>query len=421
MVEVTISSLTPSTVPTDGWLVRYRIKGTTGGYTTPVGSPYTSLPIVFSTTDAAGTLYEIQVAKDCGTIDSDWFDVSTPCDCTTAGYTPTIDDDCRKTTTIDATVSNSGFCLVASTNAVYSSYSSRIYNPTFTNSTLFLPPSTSSADIYGEMTLDPQWANLASSVIAGPLNRNGVWVDSDCDGNKDALGSGIDVITILTGGSGYANGSYSNVPILGGSGSGATANFIVSGGIVTIVNEASAGSGYVAGESISVDDSLIGGGTGFTMEVGSVGPTSLTVSFMYNNVGVARRIFIGVGADNQFKVIVNGVVKADTGTTGSLMQFRMWHIIPVDIVTGINLFNVVAIGDGTFNDAVGMVGYDNTAAEIYAATSDSGLNILFQTSTLRGTTFDVATCPDDYSLDSSGGSGSYTCVKIEIKPCNTAT
>lgn len=421
-VRITLDNIVDSTPPTDGWKVEYRILNSTGAYTTPVGSPYNSFPIIFDTTDPAGTLYEGHIWNDCGDLESTKLDWVTDCECTTAGYS--VDETgerCKKTTTIAATVTSSDYCLVASGNAVYSSYGSRIYKTGFTDTTLFIAPGGSNTYIYGSMTLNPQWANTTLSTTAGPMNKRSLWIDSDCDGNKDPLGKGIGVITILTGGSGYADGSYSDVPILGGSGSGATADFIVSGGIVTIVNEQLSGAGYVAGESISVSNSLIGGGTGFTMEVGTIVYVETTIAFMYNNIGVKRTVYVGLAADNQFKLVVNGEEIVDTTGHSSDLQFKLFHIIPVTLEVGVNYFNAVATGDGTVNDSIAMVGFDNTASQIKNATTDSALNILFDSVHLRGTGFDIATCPTNYSLDISGGTGNYTCVRVQRKVCNTAT
>jgi len=55
---------------------------------------------------------------------------------------------------------------------------------------------------------------------------------------------------------------------------------------------------------------------------------------------------------------------------------------------------------------------DNTAEQIQAATQDSDLTFLFRTSEYLGETIDIATCPDGWVLDTSGGSGSYVCRRI---------
>jgi len=254
---------------------------------------------------------------------------------------------------------------------------------------------------------------------SGPMNREGVYTDTDCLGGLDDVGSGIASLDNQVGGSGYTDGSYVNKPLQGGMGSGATATFVVTGGSIISISLVNPGSGYVLHELVTVNASDVGGtGSGFNARIASLAGTSLTLSFMYNNTGGARTIHIGAGVDNYFKLVVNGVVVADSNGVGG-PQFYMWHIMPVNIIGGINYINIITTGDTSISNSVAMVVYDNTAAQISAATDDDDLNILFKTSDLRGDHMDAATCPDGYSLDASGGVGSYTCVRIDIKPCNT--
>ena len=63
----------------------------------------------------------------------------------------------------------------------------------------------------------------------------------------------------ITSTSGYANGLYSDVPMTGGSGSGATANVLVSGGLVTSVEINDAGNFYAIGDVLSIPISYVGG------------------------------------------------------------------------------------------------------------------------------------------------------------------
>ena len=191
--------------------------------------------------------------------------------------------------------------------------------------------------VYNIFTGEALWSNSPAGSSNGPMNREAVWIDSDCDGNVNPLAA----------------------------------------------------------------------------------DAKTTIAAIYNNLGEDRTIFMGVGADNQFNIVVNGVSVIDTLTTDSDMQFKMWHVIPIKIKTGINYFNLIAIGDGSADDSVAMVLYDNTAAQLLSSTSNSQLNILFQSSQLVGTTFDIATCPINYTMDTSGGSGSYTCIRRETKICNS--
>lgn len=76
----------------------------------------------------------------------------------------------------------------------------------------------------------------------------------------------------LTAGSGYVNGTYYNVPLTGGTGSGARATVVVSGGAVTSVTITYGGTGYTASDSLSASNVHLGGtGTGFAIVAATVG------------------------------------------------------------------------------------------------------------------------------------------------------
>src|SRR6516162_6242763 len=78
-------------------------------------------------------------------------------------------------------------------------------------------------------------------------------------------------LTITSGGSGYVNGTYNNVPLTGGSGGGAVARVTVSGGAVTSIGMLYAGGGYAAGDVVSVNNTHLGGtGSGFSATVPTV-------------------------------------------------------------------------------------------------------------------------------------------------------
>jgi hypothetical protein len=75
----------------------------------------------------------------------------------------------------------------------------------------------------------------------------------------------------LVGGTLYTNGTYTNVTLTGGSGSGAKATIVVSGGSVTTVTITTAGNGYVVGNTLSATAASIGGtGSGFSVKVATI-------------------------------------------------------------------------------------------------------------------------------------------------------
>lgn len=92
--------------------------------------------------------------------------------------------------------------------------------------------------------------------------------------NDDGLGfgpvaytmyGGVVTVQISSGGTLYTDGTYTAVPLTGGTGTSAQATIVVSGGSVTSVTITAAGSGYSVGDILSAASASIGGtGSGFT-------------------------------------------------------------------------------------------------------------------------------------------------------------
>lgn len=86
--------------------------------------------------------------------------------------------------------------------------------------------------------------------------------------NEMQFGGGILTLGTVTGGTLYTNGTYTNVPLTGGTGTGAKATIVVSGGSVTTVTITTAGNYYLAGDVLSATAASIGGtGSGFSVPV----------------------------------------------------------------------------------------------------------------------------------------------------------
>lgn len=251
------------------------------------------------------------------------------CNCQN-GYTENAIGLCEKTDIQPAIITNFNYCVAPSKLTNYTNFKTRIYKTGFSNGSLTVD---TTADAYAEMTVAGQWRSTSAN--DGPMNRAGVWIDSDCDGIKNNL----------------------------------------------VVDQ------------------------------------QVTLAYTYVNNGPQRQIYIGVGSDNRFVLNVNNVQIATTLSPSSTLNFNIWHIFPVTLLTGTNYFNIVGTGDGSTNDSLAMTIYDNTATELQAATSDSQLRILFTSSQLIGNHIDVATCPPTYNLDTTDGAGAYKCVKTLISNC----
>lgn len=81
----------------------------------------------------------------------------------------------------------------------------------------------------------------------------------------------ISSLGTITGGSGYINGTYFDIPLTGGTGQGAVATITIAGNKVSTVTITSAGCQYIIGDTLSAATSNIGGaGVGFSVPVASI-------------------------------------------------------------------------------------------------------------------------------------------------------
>jgi len=91
--------------------------------------------------------------------------------------------------------------------------------------------------------------------------------------------SNIKALYTLVGGSAYTNGTYTNVALTGGSGTGAQATVVVSGGAVTSVTITARGAAYAIDNTLSATAASIGGtGSGFSIKVQTIYQQAVTLS-----------------------------------------------------------------------------------------------------------------------------------------------
>lgn len=123
-----------------------------------------------------------------------------------------------------------------------------------------------------------------------------------------------------------------------------------------------------------------------------------------------KTYFIGFGVDNYGILKVDGVTVIQQDPTALDLQygivgaaFHAWHIYPIVIPAGQHIIEVIGHND-LCPAAFGCEIYDNTEAEIIAATSYGDLNLVFSTKDYVGTPVQLGSdgigysCPADYSL-----------------------
>lgn len=88
----------------------------------------------------------------------------------------------------------------------------------------------------------------------------------------------------LIGGSGYVDGVYTNVALLGGEGQGAYADITVTSGSVVDVTITQPGQDYRINDTLYSDDAEIGGGSGFSIEVQTLSPGEPPTSANFDTV-----------------------------------------------------------------------------------------------------------------------------------------
>ncbi len=133
-------------------------------------------------------------------------------------------------------------------------------------------------------------------------------------------------VSIAFAGSGYANNTYNNIPLLDGTGSGATVNITTAGGVVTVVTIVNGGLGYNIGDTVTVNNALIGHGTGFVGVIASVVGSGIamvaitTPGVNYNDGYFAAATLdggTGTGATANYVVVNGAVVDVSIVNSGS--------------------------------------------------------------------------------------------------------
>jgi hypothetical protein len=172
----------------------------------------------------------------------------------------------------------------------------------------------------------------------------------------------LTLLGTITPGSGYATpGTYTAVPLLGGTGTLGKATIVVAGGVVTSVAVTTPGSGYLVGDVLTASNTNLGGsGSGFSIPVSQVGGWSvmiisgagLTVANLITATVFKQRMWYI--ENNSMNVWYAGILSFQGVLTplplgqifkkgGTLMQMATWTI---DNVSGIDDYAVFITTEG---------------------------------------------------------------------------
>lgn len=169
---------------------------------------------------------------------------------------------------------------------------------------------------------------LAASLSGGATITNNWGVSQEDTTSKNQflgnVGVGVDPLagkiigslTLTAGGTLYTTGNYANVALTGGTGTGATADIVISGGAVTTVVLRAPGQGYVVGDVLSVAAASVGGtGSGFQATVA-------TTASILRSDGTVVGARVGAGTTNpEYTHHVNGVQFLGSGLFGLYPAF----------------------------------------------------------------------------------------------------
>lgn len=165
-------------------------------------------------------------------------------------------------------------------------------------------------------------AGYFSQVFHYPINA---------DTNVNAVGA-LDYVSISNQGAGYTNGSYTGLAVTGGTGSGATIDATVAGGVVTTITVSLRGTNYTVGDTCSAS---IPGGANFAF---TVDKTMSYVSLWQHEIGVDAVSGVSITAvESAFETNDLGWVSggpAQPSPMGENNWIRVERVEPDFIMTG---------------------------------------------------------------------------------------
>jgi hypothetical protein len=137
-------------------------------------------------------------------------------------------------------------------------------------------------------------------------------------------------------------------------------------------------------------------------------------------ITATKTYYVGIGADNEFRLVLDGVEILNTvGNVWTDQQFKWWHVYPVEIGAGDHTLELYGLNLGS-DAGFGCEIYDNTLEDLTGFTSYSQINVIYTSSgetqctivqDLSGNYLSSGfTCPSGYVYSTCSGS----CVEYEF-------
>jgi len=150
-------------------------------------------------------------------------------------------------------------------------------------------------------------------------------------------------------------------------------------------------------------------------------PTNTWIGFSdcLSGITATKTYYVGIGADNEFRLVLDGVEILNTvGNAWTDQQFKWWHVYPVEIGAGNHTIELYGLNLGS-DAGFGCEIYDNTLEDLTGFTSYSQINVVYTSSgtteativqNLSGTYLSSGyTCPSGYVYSTCSGS----CIQYE--------
>jgi hypothetical protein len=233
------------------------------------------------------------------------------------------------------------------------------------------------------------WQTAQGATTLLPPGENCFSALQPTSGGPGGTGTGfVGLLGAITPGTGGTTGTYGGVALTGGSGTGATANITVAGGVVTQVAVLNPGVQYVVGDVLSATSSTIGNASGFSVPVSSISINSSLaggkIYFYVPNTNTFKQTWKDSGQvtlnQNPVPLDANGcAIIFGVGTYRQVLQDSLSNTIWDQLTTDTSAYNSTfwaGVAAGTPNvitlTDVGFNGTDGSVLNFTALATNTG-------------------------------------------------